>query len=198
HGELEVLQLAAGIGVVHHRLGGDLQDVVQRVGSGGNVDRLDVRFALGGGFGEAAAPHAVEFAPAVFDIDAGVLDDEAGQAVVGFHQAHQRLRGEQAAQLVATDVGGGPDLAQCLVELGGGNALCVADFDQFATPLGQRGDHGFTHAPLHAFAPVVAMDHVIGLVLAQVGDVVQRFLGNDPRDALEAFDHLAALLVGHV
>src|SRR5690606_8081520 len=197
HGELEMLGLAARVRVVNDRFRRDLEQIVQRLRAGRDVYRLDVRFPFGGGLREAARPDAVELAARADEVEAGICDDESGQAVVGFHQAHQGLRGQQTAKLVAANVRRDADLLDRLVQLSRRDTLRIRNLDELAAPLLEHPDHGLSHLALDALSPVVTVDDVVGAIAAEIGNVVEGLLGHDPRDALQVLDDRFPLLVGH-
>lgn len=117
---------------------------------------------------------------------------------MGVHHPDEGLCVQKAAQSGATDIGRSADFFYRLVKLCRGDTGGIFRLDEFAAPFRESIDNALAGFRLDAFAPIRAVNDVVGLQLEEIRNVVELFLGDDFGDTFELCDDSGALLVVHV
>ena len=176
----KVLRQSAGIPVKDDGFGGHFHDIVYGPEPARHVHQLNIRLALGCGIAQGRKPHGVELSGTAVFMYHGVFHDQAGQAVMGFHDRHQALGVQHLPQPAPADVRHGqlrpfPALKLLILLI-----LAVGELRQLSAVGFQNGNHFVPDGLLESSAPVVPVHHDIRTVFLQILPVAERPLLHHP------------------
>ena len=103
----------------------------------------------------------------------GVLHDQAGQTVMGFHDCHQALHVQQAAQPSPAHIRHGQFRPFPALEFPVFLIMAVGIFHQFSTIGRQDGNHFIPDRLLEPGTPVIPVNNDVRMILLQVFPVTE-------------------------
>ena len=198
NGKDKVLGFAACVTIVDDGFGGTLENVVQVLHAGCQIDSLDVGLAFRGGIGQRTRPHAIEGYLAGAPYGFKILDNQTTQSVVNLQDAHDGLGSYQSAQGPQTDIGGGADFLDFLIKRRRIDAFGIRNLNDLAAYLLHGVENLLAQFGVDTLAPVVAMNDVIRTVFLQVRHIAPFVLRNNLADAFDILDNVFTLIVCHV
>ena len=193
----KMLRQPAGVSVEDNGFGGHFHDIVDRPEPAGHIHQFNIRLSLGGGIAQGGDPHGVKLPGTAIFMHHGVFHDQAGQAVMGFHNRHQALGVHHLPQPAPADVRHRQFRPFPALEFFILLVPAVGKLRQPSAVGGQNGNHFVPDGLLEAGTPVIPVHHNVRAVFFQVLPVAERPLFHHPGNPRNVLKQAHTLRGGH-